>query len=72
MRGHSSNKTAFESLNLTGIIWDIKDPQAIIDETVVKQGDLLGKYKIIKINKDNVVVNGDEGQLTLRIWEEEK
>lgn len=60
------------SLNLAGIIWDEQNPHAIISDNLVKEGDVIGKYKIIKVNKDSVVISSDEGQKTLHIWEEEE
>ena len=59
------------SLILTGIIWDEKNPNAIIGNEIVKEGDVIDKYTIVEINKDKVVISSDEGQETLRIWEEE-
>ena len=58
------------SLYLTGIMWDEKKPQAIVGDEVVKEGDMIENYRIVKINKDNVIISGDKGEKTLKIWEE--
>lgn len=71
VRGRGSGASGIGPLDLSGIIWDEQNPNAIISNTVVREGDMIGKYKIIKINRDSVVISGDKGQQTLRIWEEE-
>ncbi|MFH1441891.1 MAG: hypothetical protein ABIH18_07640 [Candidatus Omnitrophota bacterium] len=44
-------------LNLSGILWDEKKPSAIISDKVVNEGDTIGKYTVLKINKENVILN---------------
>ncbi len=70
IRGRGLGLSGAGTLNLTGIMWDRNNPQAIIGDEVVKEGDVIGKYKIIKINEDSVVISSDEGQKILNIWEE--
>jgi len=71
VRGKISEPTGVISLNLSGIIWDEQNPNAIIGDTVVKEGDVIGKYKVIKINKNSVILSGEEGEKILSIWGEE-
>lgn len=54
-------------LKLSGILWDEKNPQAIINEKVVKQGDLVGNCLVIKINNDCVILSDGEKELELRL-----
>jgi|GEM_PF-1080829 len=42
------------SLQLQGVIWGGRFPQAIINEKVVKVGDTLGEARIVEINKEGV------------------
>jgi len=45
-------------LNLEGIVWsDGGDSYALISGAVLKVGDELGDYKVIKITKDEVTLN---------------
>ena len=71
IRGRISGPSGAASLSLTGIMWDEQNPNAIIGDTVVREGDVIGKYKVIKINKDSVVISSDEGKKVLNIWEGE-
>jgi len=44
-------------LKLQGIVWGTDNPQAIINNIVVKKGDAIaGGVRILEINKDGVVV----------------
>jgi len=43
-------------LELQGLFWGGKFPQAIINNKVVKETDMIGQVKIISINKDGVTV----------------
>lgn len=60
-------------LNLEGIVWSKgNDSYALISGAVVKAGDMVGDYKVMKISKNQVTLNrGAEGiVLTLRGEEE--
>ncbi len=71
VRGRVSGPAGVVSLNLSGIIWDEQNPSAIIGNTVVMEGDAIGKYKVIKINRASVILSSEEGKKILNIWEEE-
>ncbi|MBM3249838.1 MAG: hypothetical protein FJZ09_03200 [Candidatus Omnitrophica bacterium] len=43
-------------LKVQGLIWGSSLPQAIINDSVVKQGDTIGGARIIDIDKNGVVV----------------
>ncbi len=43
--------------NLTGILWDPKTPQAIINDTVVGVGDRISGQTVIAIESDKVILN---------------
>lgn len=60
-------------LNLEGIVWSKSgESYAIVSGAVLREGDILGDYKVIKINKNEVVLNraGEDFVLTSRSEEE--
>lgn len=44
-------------LKLSGILWDEKNPSAIISDKVVTEGDTVGKYTVLKIKEERVILN---------------
>jgi len=54
---------------LKGIVWDTKQPFAIIGDTVVVEGDFINNKKVIKINKDSIILEKNGRKETL--WLEE-
>lgn len=48
-------------LKLTGIVWDEKKPQALINNLILKEGDSIGHFRVIKIFKDKVQLSSDDG-----------
>lgn len=44
-------------LKISGILWDEKKPSAIISDKIVNEGDTIGKYTVIKIEKESVILN---------------
>lgn len=60
-------------LNLEGILWDGKgDSYAIINGTVLKGGDLLGDYKVIKIEEKKVILSRGEEEISINLSSEEE
>jgi hypothetical protein len=54
------------SMNIQGLIWGGKFPQAIINGKVVKIGEVIEGAQIIEINKEGVVLSYDNRNYTLR------
>lgn len=52
---------------LKGILWDSRNPVAIIGENVVKEGDTFDGKKVIKINPDSVILEEQGEQVTLEL-----
>lgn len=52
---------------LKGIIWDAQKPFALIGDKVVSEGDLIDNKKVIKINKDSVVLNNNGQEEVLKL-----
>lgn len=60
-------------LNLEGILWDNKgDSYAIISGTVLRVGDVLGDYKIIKIEPRRVILSRGAEEITVNLSSEEE
>ena len=51
-----------EQLQLKDILWDDNKPLAIINSEVVTQGQKIADKKIIKIEKDSVIVQTQNGK----------
>ena len=52
---------------LRGIIWDPEAPYALIGEFVVREGDIFDNKKVIKINKNSVVLDNNGQRETLKL-----
>ena len=47
---------ATQAISLSGIIWDEENPAAMIGDRIVKEGDMVGKKKVKKIQEDKVIL----------------
>lgn len=54
-------------LQVSGIVWNTKKPQAIIDEKVVTIGDIVQDSKIVDIHKDGVDIIYKEIMFTVPV-----
>jgi type II secretory pathway component PulC len=64
--------SAIMQLSLEGIVWSSgNDSYAIISGNVVKAGEILGDYKVVKINKNQVILNRGGEDIVLTRGEEE-
>ena len=52
---------------LNGISWDAAKPFAVIDETVVEIGDMVGEYMIIDIERNSVTISDGTEKIKLRL-----
>lgn len=43
-------------LKIDGIMWDIRNPAAIVNGKIVSVGDLVDGFKVMKINRDSIEV----------------
>jgi len=48
-------------------MWDEEGPAAIINDTVVKEGDSLGNYTVLEITESQVVVADDQKHHVLKV-----
>ncbi|MBU1125291.1 MAG: hypothetical protein KKC84_04640 [Candidatus Omnitrophica bacterium] len=56
-----------ESLTLKGIMWDEKVPQALINDTIIKEGDVISRYRVFKIQPNKVILTDGEEDLELTL-----
>ncbi len=63
---------AESSFHLLGILWDIKTPQAIINDTIVKVGDVIDGYRVVDVQKNKVILNNANNTFELILWEEQE
>jgi hypothetical protein len=55
------------SLVLTGIIWDVKNPQVLINNRILRKGSRIEKYQILDIQKDRVILSDGLKQIELKL-----
>lgn len=54
-------------LELGGIIWDSKNPKALINNEIVQEGDTIGKYKILKIYENSIKFTDGANEYALEL-----
>lgn len=52
---------------LGGILWNDKNPSAVINKKIVRHGDIVNGAKVVKINKTKVALQKDSTEFTLTI-----
>ncbi|MEK6732801.1 MAG: hypothetical protein AABY55_04165 [Candidatus Omnitrophota bacterium] len=51
-----------DNVSISGILWDLNKPLAIINNKVVGLNDEIQGFQVVGINKDNVVLRDSSGQ----------
>lgn len=64
-----SEKKGPTRLVLNGIIWDEKNPYAIINDEVVAKGDTIDGNTVIEVRRDSVILDSGTEQFTLKMWQ---
>jgi hypothetical protein len=59
----ATRQAAYEDVRLYGVIWDASTPLAMINDKIVKVGDKIDKYKVLKITSQEVVLKDASGNL---------
>lgn len=62
-----SGKEEIVDLRLSGIVWDEKNPSALVNGEVVQENDTVGPYKVIKIYRDKVVFSSATKNFELKL-----
>lgn len=60
------DNSAEQEIQLQGILWDPQAPTAIVNNRVVGQGDSLGRWEVVEIQKTQVVLSDGSTTRTLR------
>lgn len=55
------------NLVLTGIIWDVKNPQVLINNRILRKGRRIEKYEIVDIQKNKVILSDGLKQIELKL-----
>ena len=53
------------ALTINGILWDKKNPLAIINEEIVKVGDKIDSNTVVGIEQDRVILNDGSKDIEL-------
>ena len=51
---------------LKGILWDARSPSAIVNDRVVSPGDQLGRWRVVEIQKNQVILSDGTSTQELR------
>jgi len=62
-----SSAGAFSNLRLSGIVWDPEDPQAVINERIVRVGHEIGGSQVVAIKETSVILKEGESYFELRL-----
>ena len=54
---------------LSGILWDVKDPKAVINGEIVGIGDKVNKYSVIDIDRNIVILNDGSKDIEISLEE---
>jgi len=60
-------ETTDNELALNGILWDAKNPQAVINGEIVGVGDKINKYSVVDIDKNKVILNDGTEDCELKL-----
>jgi len=55
------------SLNLKGIMWNDKNPRAMVGDAVVGNGDKIGDNIVVEVKKDRVILNDGTKNFELKL-----
>ncbi len=55
------------ALRLVGIIWDELEPLAMINDRILKTGDMIQGKQITKINSDSVIVDDGSKEIEIKL-----
>lgn len=62
----------FSDLTLSGIMWEHAEPAVLINDEILKEGEIIGGFKIENIQESEVVVSRGTEKYTLRLLSQTK
>lgn len=66
-KSFSASQESALHLKLDGIVWDVKDPVAMINGRIFKKGNMIGGNKIVDIKSDRVVINDGNKDFEIKV-----
>ncbi len=54
-------------LKLTGILWEENKASALINNSIFKEGDVIGSYTLFKIKKNSVILSDGDKEIELKL-----
>lgn len=54
-------------LELTGILWDPQNPEALINDKICGKGDRIGGFQVIEIRENKVILSDGARQIELKL-----
>jgi hypothetical protein len=61
------SESGISGLKLGGIISDAKERYALINDQIAHAGDMIGAYKVVRINESGVIVNDGNKDIELKL-----
>ena len=55
------------ALYIEGIMWDKKNPKAIINGSIIGIGDYVGPNMVVDIKQNSVIIQGEDGETELQL-----
>jgi hypothetical protein len=66
-----SSAAVASRLKLNGIVWDEKNPYAMVNDKVVKVGDVIEGFRVLEIKQGSVILWSDAGKFhELKLFED--
>lgn len=65
--GRSGPQKPEDELVLEGVMWDEKKPTAIINQTLVSEGDTIGEFQVVKIQQTSARLKGKTSEFELQL-----
>ena len=62
-----TGSSGFSELTLGGIMWQERNPRAVINGSLVGEGDAIDDYKVVEIERDHVKLKSVSGEITLNL-----
>jgi len=63
----SNQESAASELFLKGIVWNMDNPSAVINDRILSVGEIISGYRITQILEDSVVLEKENSKLNLKL-----
>ena len=67
--GREGRRSMRDGIELEGIMWDASQPLAVINGVILHEGETIRGKKILRIERDRVILGEDGDQFILRLGE---